>query len=169
MSIPDDDPARTMAVVHPDDPASRCISVSGSTYTILLSGRETAGRYCLLDMEVPHCGGPGPHRHDFEEMFTVLEGEIRFTFRGKESVIKAGTTVNIPANAPHFFTNISGARSRMVCMCTPAGLEDFFLAFGDPVASRTAPPPSLTGEEKAARIARAAELAPSYRIELVTA
>jgi quercetin dioxygenase-like cupin family protein len=27
-------------------------------------------------------GGRPPHRHDFEESFTVLEGEIEATFRG---------------------------------------------------------------------------------------
>ena len=41
---------------------------------------ETAGRYCLIDMLVPDGGGPPPHRHDFEEMFTLLQGELAFTF-----------------------------------------------------------------------------------------
>jgi hypothetical protein len=45
----------------------------GDTYTILLSSNDTAARYCLIDMHVPTGGGPGPHRHDFEEMFTILE------------------------------------------------------------------------------------------------
>jgi mannose-6-phosphate isomerase-like protein (cupin superfamily) len=56
-------------------------------------------------MSVPHCGGPGPHRHNFEEMFIILEGTIEFTFRGEKTVVKAGMTVNIPANAPYLFTN----------------------------------------------------------------
>ena len=34
----------------------------GDTYTILLSGEDTDGRYCLIDMLVPPGGGPGPHR-----------------------------------------------------------------------------------------------------------
>ena len=63
-------------------------------------------------MKIPHCGGPGPHRHDFEEMFHLLDGEIEFTFRGEKQVVKAGMTVNIPANAPHFCTNIEGQRAR---------------------------------------------------------
>ena len=41
-------------------------------------------------------------------MFTLLEGESRFTFRGEERTVKAGTTVNILANAPHFFAHVSG-------------------------------------------------------------
>ena len=54
-------------------------------------------------------GGPPPHRHDFEESFTVLEGEIEATFRGEKSIVHAGQTLSIPANAPHSFTNASGA------------------------------------------------------------
>ena len=37
--------------------------------------------------------------NDFEEKFTLIEGEIEFTFRGKKSSVRAGLTVNIPANA----------------------------------------------------------------------
>jgi hypothetical protein len=76
-------------------------------------------------------------------------------------------TVNIPANAPHFFSNVSGKPSRMLCMCTPAGMEEFFLAFGDPVASATSAPPTLTDDEKRARMTKAAALAPHYRTELL--
>jgi quercetin dioxygenase-like cupin family protein len=64
-----------------DSAGLRHVSVAGSTYTILVSGAETAGRYCLIDMLVPEGGGPPGHRHDFEEMFTLLEGELEFTFR----------------------------------------------------------------------------------------
>lgn len=39
----------------------------GDTYTILLSGKDTAGRFALIDMLIPGGSGPPPHRHDFEE------------------------------------------------------------------------------------------------------
>jgi quercetin dioxygenase-like cupin family protein len=165
--IPADDPGRALTVADPDDPALRHVSVAGGTYTILVSGAETAGRYCLIEMRVPPGGGPPPHRHDFEEMFTLLEGELAFTFRGETSTIRAGATLNIPANAPHFFRNTSTDPARMLCLCAPAGQEEFFLAVGDKVASRTAPPPMLSAEEKAARGARARALAAQYRTEFV--
>lgn len=113
----------------------RHVAVAGDTYTILLTGKDTAGRYCLIDMLVPPGGGLPPHRHDFEEMFTVLEGEIEATFRGAKSVVRAGETVNIPANAPHAFQNRSDRPARLLCLGSPAGLEEFFMAVGVPVAS----------------------------------
>jgi uncharacterized cupin superfamily protein len=128
---------------------------------------KTAGRYCLIDMNVPHCGGPGPHRHDFEEMFHILEGEIQFTFRGEKQVVKAGMTVNIPANAPHFFTNNQGARARTLCMCAPAGQEEFFIGIGTPLDSRTAPAPKQSKEEQAAFMKKAQALAPKFRTEML--
>jgi quercetin dioxygenase-like cupin family protein len=167
--IPPDDPRRELTVANPDSPKLRHVSIAGDTYTILVSGAETAGRYCLIDMHVPPGGGPPPHRHDFEEMFTLLEGELEFTFRGKTSTVRAGSTVNIPANAPHVFKNASGAAVRMLCMATPAGLEEFFLAVGDLVDSRAAPPPKLTPQEIGERQKKAGSLLAKYRTEMVKA
>jgi quercetin dioxygenase-like cupin family protein len=162
--IPPDDPNRRLSVVEPNDPALRHIAIVGGTYTILLSGADTAGRYCLIDMLVPPGAGPGPHRHDFEEMFTLLEGEVAFTFRGETSVIKAGTTVNIPANAPHFFRNTGAETARL-----PAGQEEFFAALGTPVATRTSPAPKPTEDEIRAFAKKAGALAPRYHTELLKA
>jgi len=113
--IPADGLQCKLTVAYPDSPRMRHVSIAGDTYTILVSGVETAGRYCLIDMHVPAGGGPPPHRHNFEEMFTLLEGELEFTFRGETSTVHAGSTVNIPANAPHAFKNASGAAVRMLC------------------------------------------------------
>ena len=167
-TLPPDDHRRDLIHARPDeDPALRHISLAGDTYTILLTGDDTAGRYCLIDMFVPPGGGPPPHRHDFEEMFTVLEGEIEFAFRGKISTARTGETVNIPANAPHSFRNSSGRSARLLCLCSPPGQERFFVEVGDPVATRTAPPPELSESNKAARKAKAEGLAPRYRTELL--
>src|SRR6266545_6078588 len=115
--IPPDDPKRQFTIADPDGPRARHVSVSGGTCTILVTSGDSAGRYCLIDMLVPPGSGPPPHRHDFEEMFTLLEGELEFTLRGQKSIIRAGSTVNVPANAPHFFfKNISGGAARMLCM-----------------------------------------------------
>jgi quercetin dioxygenase-like cupin family protein len=130
----------------------------GDTYTILVTGNDTAGRFCLIDMYVPPGGGPPPHRHNFEEMFTILQGEIDLIFRGEKSVARAGE-VNIPANAPHSFKNTSGQPARLLRMCSPAGLEEMFKLVGDRVEIRTAPPPNLSDAEKVERLQRARSLA----------
>jgi quercetin dioxygenase-like cupin family protein len=167
-AIPPDDPRRKLAIAQPDiDQTIPHIGVVGDTYTILLTGKETAGRFCLIDMHIPPGGGPPPHRHDFEETFTVLEGELDVAFRGAKRVVGAGVTINVPANAPHQFHNSSFQPARMLCICSPAGQEEFFLEVGLPVATRTTPPPKLDDAAQAAFIAKAVALAPKYRTELL--
>ena len=168
QSIPADDPSRTLTVAKPnEDQGLRHLGVVGDTYTILVDGKQTAGRYCLIDMLVPKGGGPPPHRHDFEEMFTVLEGEIEATFRGEKLTLRAGETINIPANAPHQFTNASDQPARLLCLCSPAGQEEFFMEMGVVVPTRTTPAPKLEGPAQAEMIAKAIALSPKYRTELL--
>jgi quercetin dioxygenase-like cupin family protein len=140
----------------------------GGSYSILLSGQDTNGRYCLIDMYVPPGGGPPSHRHDFEESFTILEGEIEATFRGQKSLVRKGQTISIPANAPHSFRNMSTRPARLLCICAPAGQDEFFLAVGVPLAGRTTIPPQPDDATKAEMMAKITTLLPKYRTEMVT-
>ncbi|GAA4919890.1 cupin domain-containing protein [Streptomonospora salina] len=163
--IPPDDPQRRLTVAHPESDGLQRVALAGGRYTILVPGARTGGRYCLIDMRIPPGGGPPPHRHDFEEMFTVVYGRIRFTFRGEDVSVGAGETVNIPANAPHFFRNAAPEPARMLCMCTPAGQDEFFLQVGSPIDG-AAPGEAAEAPQGAGR-PRAAELAARYRTELL--
>jgi uncharacterized cupin superfamily protein len=118
-------------------------------------------------MHVPPGGGPPPHRHDFEETFVLLEGEVDVTFRGKKSVARAGETVNIPSNAPHQFHNSSSKPVRLLCICSPAGQENFFLQIGIPVESRTSPAPKLDKAAQEKFEAKVKRLAPKFRTEML--
>jgi quercetin dioxygenase-like cupin family protein len=158
-----DDPDRELVIRRPDaDHGLPHYGVVGDNYTILLTGADTAGRYALIDMYVPPGGGPPPHRHDFEEMFHVLEDRFEITFRGEKHRLGPGETVNVPARAPHFFHNSSDADARVLCMISPPGLEEYFALWGQPLPSRTAAPDPEETEE---RLSRAIELGPQYAIE----
>jgi len=166
-TIPADDLARNLVLMQANNPNAPHIGLVGDTYTILLSGKDTAGRFCLIDMHIPPGGGPPPHRHDFEETFILLEGEIEATFRGVKSLVKAGETVHIPANAPHRFQNTSDQPTRLLCIGSPAGVEEFFKEVGVAVATRTTAPPPLDAAAQAAFRAKSEALAPKYRTELL--
>jgi quercetin dioxygenase-like cupin family protein len=141
-SIPPDNLQRSLKVAQPEtDESLPHIGLVGDTYTILLTGADTNGRFCLIDMHIPPGGGRAPHRHDFEESFTILNGEIEATFREEKSTVRAGETLAILANAPHSFTNASQQPARLLCICAPAGQEQFFEEVGVRVATRTTPPP----------------------------
>src|SRR5277367_1287405 len=163
--VPPDDLGRKLALGKVESVPH--IGLVGDTYTITVTGEDTAGRFSVIDMHVPPGGGPPPHRHDFEETFIVLEGEVEATFRGEKSTIKAGETLTIPANAPHQFKNVSSQPARRICICSPAGQEKFFMEVGVPVASRTTAPPKPSEEQQAALKKKAEELAPRYRTEFL--
>jgi quercetin dioxygenase-like cupin family protein len=166
--VPADDLSRKLTIARPNEDASLThIAMVGDTYTILVSGEDTAGRYSLIDMLVPPNGGPPPHRHDFEEMFTVLEGEVSATFRGETVIVRAGETINVPANAPHAFTNAGSSPARLLCLCSPSGQEEFFVLVGQRVGTRTEPPAPLGAEAEAAFRAKTQELAPRFHTEFL--
>ena len=165
---PEDDGVRALEIARPDDPALPHLSVVGDTYTVLLSGDQTGGRFATIDMLVPPGAGPPPHRHDFEECFRVLEGAIEVRFRDDAPVLlRVGESANVPANAPHSFRNAGDVPARLLCTVAPAGLERFFAEFGDPVPARTSPAPDLTDGERQERLQRAIARAPDYRMELL--
>jgi quercetin dioxygenase-like cupin family protein len=165
--LPSDDPARTLAVVDPDDPDLPHVGMVGDTYTVLVGGDQTAGAYTLIDMLVPPGGGPGPHRHDFEELFVVLEGAIEVTFRGQVHPVAAGQVVNVPANAPHFFRNAGTETAHLLCMCTPAAQDGFFLEVGTPLPRRDSAAPRLEGEVLARWVQAMSATAPRYRTQIL--
>ena len=166
--LPADDLKRNLTLAQIDqDKSLPHIGLVGDTYTVTVTGAETAGRFCVIDMHIPPGGGPPPHRHDFEETFILLEGEMEATFRGQKSIVKAGETVNIPANAPHRFHNTSPNATRLLCICSPAGQDEFFKEVGTPVATRTTPPPKLDKDQQQKFMEKAKALAPKYRTELL--
>src|SRR6202451_3283110 len=112
--IPADDLKRRLILA----PANTLLHIGlvGDTYTITVTGEQSDGRFCVIDMYIPPGGGPPPHRHDFEETFILLEGELDVVFRGAKQVARAGQTIHVPANAPHQFRNSSSNASRMLCI-----------------------------------------------------
>jgi quercetin dioxygenase-like cupin family protein len=165
--LPADDLSRALAFAQLDSPTAQHIGLVGNTYTITVAGKDTNGRFCVIDMHVPPGGGPGPHRHDFEETFILLEGEVEMTFRGAKSIVRAGDTVNVPSNAPHQFHNSSTSPARMICICAPAGNERFFVELGVPVATRTSAPPKLDKIQMAEFAKKAKAVAAKYGTELL--
>jgi hypothetical protein len=56
--LPPDDLQRTLTLSSSDNPSHPHIGLAGNTYTILLTGKDTASRYSLIDMYVLPGGGP---------------------------------------------------------------------------------------------------------------
>ena len=94
---------------------------------VLLRSEESDGVVSVVDNTVP-ANWPGPylHRHDFDEAFYVLEGEL--TFQVEDAVVtkRAGELAFAPRGVAHTLANHSDAPARYVLVCTPAGFERYF-------------------------------------------
>ena len=94
---------------------------------VLLRSEESDGVVSIVDNTVP-ANWPGPflHKHDFDEAFYVLEGEL--TFQVEDAVItkRAGELAFAPRGVAHTLANHSDAPARYLLVCTPAGFERYF-------------------------------------------
>ena len=94
---------------------------------VLLRSEESDGVLSIIDNTVP-ANWPGPflHKHDFDEAFYVLEGEL--TFQVEDAVVtkRAGELAFAPRGVAHTLANHSDGRARYLLVCTPAGFERYF-------------------------------------------
>jgi quercetin dioxygenase-like cupin family protein len=94
---------------------------------VLLRSEETGDEVSMIASAAP-AGFPGPtlHRHDFDETFYVIEGELTFQLRDEVFRVKACELAFAPRGVPHTFANLGDAPARFLIVCTPAGFERYF-------------------------------------------
>lgn len=157
---------RKLAISQPSERPN--YAVGPDTYSIVLTGKDTAGAYAFIDMLVPPGGGPVPHAHEFEEMFYVVEGEVAVFCHDARTEAAAGMAVNIPGWAPHVFKNLNPVvPARLFCVVAKAGLEEQFTEIGAPVATRTTPPPPVDPTKKAELMKQLPGIAARYHTRIL--
>src|SRR5919107_5099892 len=112
----------------------------GGLATVKATGKETDGRYTLIEILEPEGEGPLHVHHREDEGFFIIEGEL--TFRIGEETIKAspGSFVFGPKDVPHTYTVDSGP-AKLLFLLSPAGFEGFIEAVSEPAKAHTLPPP----------------------------
>jgi mannose-6-phosphate isomerase-like protein (cupin superfamily) len=96
--------SRSAVCRHPDQ--GETVSANGIRYTFTLSGADTANAYELMQVAVLPGLGPPAHMHsDYEESFTVLEGELMLYCEDQTIHATVSACVNIPRGAVHRFKN----------------------------------------------------------------
>jgi len=77
----------------------------------LLEGKGIGTRITLIRYVTEVIGeGPKLHVHPYDEVFTITEGQARFTVGDKTIDAKAGDVVLGPANVPHGYQNLGPGR-----------------------------------------------------------
>ena len=112
----------------------------GILWVVLASGEQTGGAYSLMWQLCPRGSGPGPHHHDQDEQFFVIDGEITYLTNGRELKAGAGSFVLIPRGTVHSF-RVDSRTATLLNSYTPAGFERTITELGERAPTRTIPPP----------------------------
>ncbi len=100
------------------------LSVVGETIRILADSAATGGKCVVFENISPAGSGPPLHRHGRDdEAFFVVEGTVKFSVNGTETVLNAGGFAFAPRGSVHTFLNVGPGPCRMIITCTPGGLE----------------------------------------------
>jgi quercetin dioxygenase-like cupin family protein len=119
--------------------------MSAPSFDVLIRSEETGGALSVIRIGVP-AGWEGPplHRHDFDETFYVLEGELTFQLADELMAARPGDCAFAPRNGHHTLANLGGETAAYVLTCTPAGFERYFDRIAADQAG-VAPPPEANG------------------------
>ena len=109
------------------------LTVLGMPLTMLCEATETGGAWSLFEEEVPFGMGPSAHRHDWDEAYYILEGEVDFHIDGSAVRSAPGDFSYLPRGTVHGFKGASSAPARVLIFAAPAHGSEFFHELNDEV------------------------------------
>jgi quercetin dioxygenase-like cupin family protein len=139
----------------------RKLLLLGDVRTMKLTGEESGDELTVVEQVVAPGAGSALHRHPYQELFYVLEGELEFTGlqNGSRTTFDAttGCAVHAGPGVAHGYRNNRSEPARFLAVMQPAGAEGFFaeagvwLAEDGSAPAATAVPSPAAVREAAAR------------------
>lgn len=87
-------------------------------------GDETKRGYSISEWWLePHTQGPGPHSHEEDDVFFVLEGTMSFLLGDRWIDAPKGSFVLAPGGMTHDFQNRSSSRAGALNLAIPGEFE----------------------------------------------
>ena len=123
-------------MTDPNEPTT--VHLIGNLLTFRARGRDTEGRFSLVDCLTAPGQGTPPHIQEDAEAFYVLAGTYEIVVGEGLRTCTAGDFVYVPPGIVHAFRNAGNAPARMLTVNLPSGMhEGFFTEAGDPVEPGT--------------------------------
>lgn len=113
------------------------LNVLGMPLTMLCEASETNGNWSLFEEEVPLGMGPPAHRHDWDEAYYILDGQVDFVIDGETISSARGDFNHLPRGTVHGFKGASESAARVLIFASPAHGSEFFHELSEQV--RTVP------------------------------
>jgi quercetin dioxygenase-like cupin family protein len=135
----DDAGTRASMVIPPG--SGRLFWVLTDWIQLKIGGQETGGALSIVEQKTVPQARPPLHRHTFDEVHYVLEGEYEYYLEGDEpGRATVGTIVFVPSGIAHTYRNIGSTPGRILAIYSPPGFEDFYPVLDMPVADTSTPP-----------------------------
>jgi quercetin dioxygenase-like cupin family protein len=130
----------------------------GTYVRVKLDAEQTAGRLGMFEVVLPHGAAPPLHSHSEDETFYVLDGELTTWLVDAgvaarddgdppawvaelASPCGAGSVLYAPGGTPHTF-RVESDTARLLVLSTPAGIEAYARALGEPAQWPWLAPPA---------------------------
>ena len=129
--------------------------------SVCLSGADTGGAYCLLEVGLAPGMAVPRHTHTREdEVYFVLAGELEATIGEETIVLRPGDTLLAPRDVPHELRNPGKRENHFLLVFSHSGFEEFIMATAVPAPDNAVAPT----EPPAVAVRNVHELAASYGI-----
>jgi quercetin dioxygenase-like cupin family protein len=131
---------------------------------VIVSADDSEGRLSVVEVSGAHGQMPPLHVHRTDdEVFHVIEGEIT-VWTGAEVVrLGPGDTAFAARGVPHTY-RVESDGARWLAIGSPAGLDRYFMAIGQPAETDGPPPEPIAPDLDAAA---ALERETGFRIDLL--
>ena len=150
---------RPLSIKHKPKPVRSYFDVGIGS--VCLSGKDTDGGYCLLEVGLAPGMGVPRHAHTREdESYFVLAGELEVIVGSKTFVLKPGDSLVAPRDIPHQLRNSGDVENHYLLIFWPSGFEGFLEATAVPAPDNAVAPT----EPPAAAIRNVHEVASQFGI-----
>jgi len=109
--------------------------------SVCLSGADTGGAYCLLEVGLAPGTSVPRHTHTREdEGYFVLVGELEVTVGDEVFVLRPGDSLMAPRDIPHQLRNCGDVENHYLLVFSPSGFEEFLRMTAVPAPDNAAAP-----------------------------
>jgi quercetin dioxygenase-like cupin family protein len=94
----------------------------------------------VFDTSGPRDTGPPPHRHPWEEIYVVLDGQLEVLVEGETHTLTKGGLAHVPAGAEHAYRSLTEVH--FLTIVSTGNAARFFAQLADEVEMS---PPDIPG------------------------
>jgi len=109
--------------------------------SVCLSGADSGGAYCLLEVGLAPGMSVPRHTHTREdEAYFVLVGELEVIVGDEVFILRPGDSLMAPRHIPHQLRNSGDVENHYLLVFSPSGFEEFLRATAVPAPDNAAAP-----------------------------